>query len=206
MNVKLLSVFLMIMILMVGCTNVENNNQITNEDNINHVETKDDIYINDNIINMNYDIDGRAEEVNLLSEYSFLNTVLEQNNAVSSREIKIYLREHEGQEREEYSKFQENTIIFKLENKDNNFVEMNFSENKLLGDCLHILEEDYKDSTIENEKVHIFEYPNPENKENVTGLAFFNINGVNFRIKVYNISHENFVKILGTTIKSYKNI
>ena len=206
MNVKLLSVFLMIMILMVGCTNVENNNQITNEDNINHVETKDDIYINDNIINMNYDIDGRAEEVNLLSEYSFLNTVLEQNNAVSSREIKIYLREHEGQEREEYSKFQENTIIYKLENEDNNFVEMNFSENKLLGDCLHILEEDYKDSTIENETVHIFEYPNPENKNNITGIAFFNINGVNFRIKVYNISHENFVKILRTTIKSYKNI
>lgn len=206
MNVKLLSVFLMIMILMVGCTNVENNNQITNEDNINHVETKDDIYINDNIINMNYDIDGRAEEVNLLSEYSFLNTVLEQNNAVSSREIKIYLRAYKGQKREEYSKFQENTIIYKLENEDNNFVEMNFSENKLLGDCLHILEEDYKDSTIENEKVHIFEYPNPENKNNITGIAFFNINGVNFRIKVYNISHENFVKILRTTIKSYKNI
>ena len=44
MNVKLLSIFFMIMILTVGCTNVENNNQITKEDNINHVETKDVIY------------------------------------------------------------------------------------------------------------------------------------------------------------------
>ena len=204
MNVKLLSVFFMIMILMVGCTNVENNNQITNENNFSHVETKDVIYINDNFINMNYDIDGRAEEVNLLNEYNFLNSVLEQNNAVSNREIKIYLREYKGQEREEYSKFQENTIIFKLENRDNNFVEMNFSENKLLGDCFHILEEEYKDSTIENETVHIFEYPNPENKENVTGLAYFTVNGLNFRIKGYNISHKDFIRIIKTTINLYK--
>ena len=200
--IVILVIFTIITILLNLEKNMEENNKATNETELNF--ENEIIYVNDNILITNYDIDGRAEEVNLINEYSFLSGILDKNNAEISRQIKIYQRDYKGQKREEYSKFQENTIIYKIKNDDENFIEMNFSENKLLGDCLHTLEESYKDSIIEDEIVQIFKYPNPENQNNVTGLAYFTINGMNFRIKGYNISHENFIKIIKTTIDTYK--
>ena len=54
-------------------------------------------------------------------------------------------------------------------------------------------------------KVKIFEYPNPENYNNVTGIAFFYIGDMNFRVKVYNVSHEKFIEIIRDSIREYKN-
>ena len=96
-------------------------------------------------------------------------------------------------------------IIYKLMNEEYNFIEMNFSQNRLLGDCIHFSEELYQDSIIQGEKVKIFEYPNPENYNNVTGIAFFYIGDMNFRVKVYNVSHEKFIEIIRDAIKEYKN-
>ena len=94
-------------------------------------------------------------------------------------------------------------IFYKSNNGEDNFIEISFSENELLGECIHIDDNQYKDSFISNLKVKIFEYPNPENNENVTGKAFFYINGMNFKVKVYNISHEEFISIVREIIENY---
>lgn len=169
------------------------------------INTEEDIIcINEDVINDNYDILGRAEEVNLISEYDFLSKIVEKNKFKVTRQIKIYQPEFKGQKQSEFSKFQENMIIYKLMNEEYNFIEMNFSQNRLLGDCIHFSEELYQDSIIQGEKVKIFEYPNPENYNNVTGIAFFYIGDMNFRVKVYNVSHEKFIEIIRDSIREYK--
>lgn len=170
-----------------------------------HENTNEDvIYINEYAIADNYDIMGRAEEVDLTDEYTFLENVADTMNFGITRQIKIYQPEFKGQKQDEFSKFQENVIFYKANNGQDNYIEISFSENELLGECIHISDDNYKDSIIKNEKVKIFEYPNPQNKENVTGRAFFNIQGMNFKIKVYNISHEEFINIVRAIIIEYK--
>lgn len=121
-----------------------------------------------------------------------------------TRQIKIYQPEFKGQKQEEFSVFQENVIFYKANNGEDNYIEFGFSENELLRECIHISDKEYKDSIILNEKVKIFEYQNPQNSKNITGKAFFYIDGMNFKVKVYNISHEDFIGIVKEIIKNYK--
>ena len=64
------------------------------------------------------------------------------------------------------------------------------TENKVEVGLKFIVRSTYSNEVlmIEDEIVQIFEYPNPENQNNVTGLAYFTINGMNFRIKGYHIA------------------
>lgn len=165
---------------------------------------EDIIYVNEDVVIDSYDVLGRADEVDLIAEYTFLRNVADEMKLDITRQIKIYQPEFKGQKQEEFSVFQENVIFYKVNNGEDNYIEFGFSENELLGECIHISDKEYKDSIILNEKVKIFEYQNPQNSKNITGKAFFYINGMNFKVKVYNISHEDFIGIVKEIIKNYK--
>lgn len=198
---KLISVLIITLSTLMMSTRVNDYPKIGTEQET--IESEDIIAINEDVINDSYDILGRAEEIDLTNEFSFINEVANVLNLQITRQIKIYQPEYKGQKHSEFSRFQENVIFYKSNNGEDNFIEISFSENELLGECIHIDDNQYKDSFISNLKVKIFEYPNPENNENVTGKAFFYINGMNFKVKVYNISHEEFISIVREIIENY---
>lgn len=198
---KLISVLIITLSTLMMSTRVNDYPKIGTEQET--IESEDIIAINEDVINDSYDILGRAEEIDLTNEFSFINEVANVLNLQITRQIKIYQPEYKGQKHSEFSRFQENVIFYKSNNGEDNFIEISFSENELLGECIHIDDNQYKDSFISNLKVKIFEYPNPENNENVTGKAFFYINGMKFKVKVYNISHEEFISIVREIIENY---
>lgn len=174
------------------------------EDNTILVSEKEDS-ININLFGMNMypSWDGKADERDLTGEYVFLKEIAEKNDLEISRQMKIYIKD---EEKGEYSKFQENFIIYKEKNNNEySSIELTFSENEFIEEKVPADGEWIKPSIIENQKLQIFERQSLENEKNVTGKTLFNINGMNFRINIYNVSHEKFIKIIKTTIKGYKN-
>lgn len=197
------------LIVSVVITNVNiegNNNMVDNEISkipSVSIQNEDKIFVNQLGLD-NEDIDGRAEDSDLISEYNFLNEIAVLNNLKVTRQFKVYERAFKGQKREDYSLFQENVICYKQEVEEESSIIINFSELELLGECTPIFSSNLKDSTIQNEKVQIFERIISEEDNMVMGKALFNINGVNFKITVNDISHDDFVQIIKSTIIEYK--
>ena len=167
------------------------------------VETADLIYINPIGISSE-NMGGRGEYVDLLSEYDFLKRISDNNNLEIGSQMKIYIEEYEWQKAKDYSKFQENVIYYRDKDNDEASISINFSENDLLGEQIPVLHETIKTSIIQNQELQIFERQISENEENVVGKALFDINGMKFKINVYNISHEKFIEIIKTTIIEYE--
>lgn len=64
----------------------------------------------------------------------------------------------------------------------------------------------FKDSIIQNEEVHIFEWKVPGDNSQRNCRAQFTVDGMNFVISTYNMSHEEFIKMVKTTIEEYKKV
>lgn len=167
------------------------------------VETADLIYINPIGISSE-NMGGRGDDVDLLSEYDFLKRIADNNNLEIGSQMKIYIEEYEWQKAKDYSKFQENVIYYRDKDNEETSISINFSENDLLGEQIPVLHETIKTSIIQNQELQIFERQISENEENVVGKALFDINGMKFKINVYNISHEKFIEIIKSTIIEYK--
>jgi len=167
---------------------------------------------NEDIININnfYRLETesyavRAFEVDLISEYDFLEKIAEQSDLYVTCQLKNYVPKHIVQKYEEYSDFQQNIINFYFKDNGEFGVEIEFSENEILGTWKENENKTFLNSIIENEAVHIFEWKIPGSDYENNCRAQFTINGMNFVIKIINASHEKSMNIIKTTIREYKN-
>ena len=136
---KLISVLIITLSTLMMSTRVNDYPKIGTEQET--IESEDIIAINEDVINDSYDILGRAEEIDLTNEFSFINEVANVLNLQITRQIKIYQPEYKGQKHSEFSRFKENVIFYKSNNGEDNFIEISFFENELLGECIHIIED-----------------------------------------------------------------
>lgn len=169
----------------------------------NNIEYKDIIKVNP--LGITSENDGaRGIDSDLIYEYEFLKRIAEVNDLEVSWQRKIYIPENDNQKWEEFSKFQENVIYYDFKDNKNTTIEITFSENKLRGESIPVKHEGTETSIIQNQELQIFERQIPEEEKNITGKALFNINGMNFKVYVYDVSHEEFIKIIRTIIIEYK--
>ena len=98
-----------------------------------------------------------------------------------------------------------NSVIYKFKDNRDYYVEMLFSENEILGTWKENSNNVFVDSVIENETVHLFEWKIAYDDYHNNARAQFNVDGMNFIVKAYDISHEEFIKIVESTIREYKS-
>ena len=146
----------------------------------------------------------RGDEIDLTSENIFLKEIAKLNNLEISRQLKLYISEDAKQKAEEYSKFQENLVTYRFNDNREFNVELRFSENEILDVWKENENVVFKDSIIQNEKIHIFEWEIPGDNSQRNCRAQFTVDGMNFIISTYNMSHEEFVKMIKITIGEYK--
>ena len=169
----------------------------------NNKEYKDIIKVNQ--LGITSENDGaRGVDSDLIYEYKFLKRIAEVNNLEISWQRKIYVPEYNGQKWEDFSKFQENVIYYDFKDNKEPTIEITFSENKLRGESIPVIHEGIETSVIQNQELQIFERQISEVEKNITGKALFNINGMNFKVYVYDVSHKEFIEIIRTTIIEYK--
>lgn len=169
----------------------------------NNIEYKDIIKINPPIITSEND-GARGVEVDLTYEYEFLKRIADANDLEISWQRKIYVPENNNQKWKEFSKFQENVVYYDFKDNKDTTIEITFSENELRGERIPIIHEGIESSIIQNQEVQIFAHYTSEGEKNITGKALFNIDGMNFKIFVYDVSQEDFVEIIKTTIIEYR--
>ena len=169
----------------------------------NNKEYKDILIVNP--LGMTSENDGaRGVDSDLIYEYEFLKRIAEANKMEISWQRKIYVPEYDGQKWEDFSKFQENVIYYDFKDNKEPTIEITFSENKLRGESIPVIHEGIETSVIQNQELQIFERQISEEEKNITGKALFNINGMNFKVYVYDVSHEEFIEIIRRTIIEYK--
>lgn len=206
--IGVLSTVFVVLMLSTGIPNIKEYNNINVSGEKIFVNKND----NEDIININnfYRIETeeyavRGEDTDLISEYSFLRNIAKQNDLDIRHQTRVYISEYKGQKSDKYSKFQENDIIYRFKDNGDFRVEIKFSENEILDEWKENENKTFLESTIENEKVHIFEWKIPNDDYQNNFRAQFEINGINFIIKIINASHDECIKIIKTTIKEYKN-
>lgn len=208
--IGLLSTVFVTLILSVGIPNLKDYDNI-NVSGEEIVEMPSNNGENEDIININnfYRLETesyavRAFEVDLISEYDFLEKVAKQSDLYVTCQLKNYVPDHIAQKYEEYSDFQQNIINFYFKDNEDFGVVIEFSENEILGTWKENENKTFLDSTVENETVHIFEWEIPGSDYENNCRAQFTVNGMNFVIKVINASHEKSMNIIKTTIREYK--
>lgn len=168
---------------------------------------------NKDIIKINYDMDyfyrhteefvGLNKSADVLSEYEFLSEVIDKNNMKVDYQSKLYLSEDNSSNMDDYTKFQENNILCYLNDDEEAIITLTFSNNKIIGTWEAEPKQSFKESTIEKETVYIFERIGIGSS---VMRAQFTVEEMNFIISASNVSRENFIEIIRTTIKAYKEV
>lgn len=208
--IEVLSTVFVALILSLGMPNLEDYDNI-NVSGEEIIEMPSNNGENEDIININnfYRLETesyavRAFEVDLISEYDFLEKIAEQSDLYVTCQLKNYVPKHIAQKYEEYSDFQQNIINFYFKDNEDFGVVIEFSENEILGTWKENENKTFLNSTIEDETVHIFEWEIPGSDYENNCRAQFTVNGMNFVIKVINASHEKSMNIIKTAIREYK--
>lgn len=168
---------------------------------------------NKDIIKINYDMDyfyrhteefvGLNKSADVLSEYEFLSEVIDKNNMKVDYQSKLYFSEDNSSNMDDYTKFQENNILCYLNDDEEAIITLTFSNNKIIGTWEAEPKQSFKESTIEKETVYIFERIGIGSS---VMRAQFTVEEMNFIISASNVSRENFIEIIRTTIKAYKEV
>lgn len=214
-----LTTIVVALLISVGITNIKDNNTNISGDEIVPISSGDEVseissgnVVSEDVININnfYRLSTesyavKAIEVDLISEYDFLKNIAKQNDLVVGGQLENYISQYIGQRYENYSKFQQNLINFYFIDDGDFGVQIQFSENEILGTWKENENKTFLVSTIDDEMVHIFEWQIPGSDYENECRAQCTVNGMNFVIKIIDASHEESMNIIKSTIREYKN-
>lgn len=172
---------------------VESTTKVNDEININKLE-KGSIF----------DYDAKWLDSNLTEEFLFLKKIDIPEHLSEIRQGKIYVRE--SIEDSNYKEFRQYSISYtdKSEEEIKN-IEFNFTNNKLLRDCVPVNLDDGKASIIDGTIVKIFIGERIKEPTLISGEAYFEYNDYKFDIKAYRLSKEEFINIVTSIVKEVKN-
>ncbi len=180
----------------------------------NKEKNEDIIYINKYMPLADADIAGRWEDANLIKEFSFLNEIETPHNMKITRQGKIYTKDYEKDgtqyqvnESKMHFKFKEYCAMFAdEENSIHTSVQINFSKDELLPDCIEVPEKYMQKSIINNTEVRIYETEEIEDMSKIRGRAYLKCNEYNIKIEVYNITNEEFITLVRSTITNFEKV
>ena len=185
----------------------KNDNKIVEESNPKLESTtkvNDEININKLEIGSIFNYDAKWVDANLTEEFLFLNKIDIPEHLSEIRQGKIYVRE--SIEDSNYKEFRQYSIIYtdKSEEEIKN-IEFNFTNNKLLRDCVPVNLDDGKASIIDGTIVKIFIGERIKEPTLISGEAYFEYNDYKFDIKTYRLTKEEFINIVTSIVKEVKN-
>lgn len=180
--------------------NVEKENYV-DEININEIIINDFMGTEGDVT----DIDARCVDTDITEQFSFLNNIyipipLEEKNL---RQGEIYVREDLNDD--DYSELYQYFIVyFDNSQPQTKSIEINFSKNELLPDCIPSAIETAKESLINNTKVKLFATEKKDAPSKIRGEAYFEYNGYKFDIEVTMITEEEFIEVVKSVITQVK--
>lgn len=172
---------------------IESTTKVNDEININKFET-----------GSIFNYDTKWVDANLTEEFLFLKKIDVPEFLSEIRQGKIYVRE--SIEDSNYKEFRQYSISYtdKSEEELKN-IELNFTNNKLLRNCVPINLDDGKASIIDGTLVKIFIGERIKEPILISGEAYFEYNDYKFDIKAYRLTKEEFINIVTSIVKEVKN-
>lgn len=177
--------------------------QNARQEDLKNEKNTDKININDFNSEDILEIDARWVDFDLLEEFDFLNSIYIPENLDKKRTGKIYVRENLKDDN--YSVFNENCIMYYDDSEEEGqHININFSKNKLLPDCIPSGIETAKESIIDNTKVKLFATEMLRHPTKIQGEAYFEYSGYKIHIDVYRITQEEFINVVKSVVKEIK--
>ena len=172
---------------------IESNAKENDEININKLET-----------GSIFDYDAKWVDTNLIEEFVFLKKIEIPKYLNEIRQGKIYVRENI--EDSNYKEFRQYSINYtdKSEEEIKN-IELNFTNNKLIRDCIPVDLDNGEASIIDGTIVKIFIGERIKEPTLISGEAYFEYNDYKFDIKAYRLTKEEFINIVTSIVKEVKN-
>lgn len=158
--------------------------------------TNDIIIFNQNVLNINTDIDSKWKKADLDKTFKFISKIDIPNEYNISTQAEIYVRDSIYDIN--YSKFKQYHVIYSVEG-DNSSVEITFAKDNDILICTPTMLEhlNNSNSSVINEKeVKLFKTVNPEDKNKISGRAFFEHDGYKFYIDAYKINEIDFINVV----------
>lgn len=175
------------------------------EENVEKENDVDEIIINDFTSGETdlTSIDAKWVDTNITEEFSFLNNIYIPLKEKKIIQGEIYVRKDLNDNA--YSMLKQYYISFCDDSQpQTKSIEINFSKNKLLPNCIPSAIETAKESIINNMKVKLFAVEKKDTPSTIRGEAYFEYNGYKFDIEVSMLTEEEFIEVVKSVITEVK--
>lgn len=145
------------------------------------------------------DVDGEWKDKNLTEMFSFIKDIDILKRYDNLRQGIVYVKEDPKDAN--YSKLQQYELIYYMNGNNAPSVQIIFTKEDKILQCMIPDENNYATSTISNNKVKLFKVENFEDKNKINGGAFFEYSGYKFYVESYKIDENDFINIIKSIFK-----
>ena len=193
-----------VMALCIGMSvNLKSNNNIKISKNDNTIkETNDVIIFNEGDSGRELaDIDAKFEDEDLKQEFGFINNIKMPEGMELTRQGKILVRP--SQDSEDYSKLRQYSLIYCNKDEANSpYIEIIFTKENTILDCMLPDENEMKTSIISGTEVKLLGGKNLQDETKIAGESFFKKGDYKFYVEAGKINKDDFINIIKSILES----